>query len=267
MTQRCAVVGSTSRHRADGATAYSPAARATRATQTICARLWFRPGEDSPRRCRASSAAMSCTTTPNRAYARNIGTTSYRTADGRTNVNAPIVRSGDSEHTSAATATTTRTGTRASDAGGRAAPSACSGASRAALAAAGHRDDRDDPQRRRCPSRGSPAARAAPRGHPPPPRRDAPSRRRADSRPAEPDNSTISRCSGTGPRAGTRRPRGPGRRRGPRTRRMPAPMAARRARLPTVTPSRRVDPGCARETTSQYAATATGVMTAAIKPP
>ena len=64
----------------------------------------------------ASSAAMSCTTTPNRAYDRNIGTTSYSSAEGRTKVNAPIVRSGDSEQTSAATATTTRTGTRASDA-------------------------------------------------------------------------------------------------------------------------------------------------------
>ena len=60
----------------------------------------------------ASSAAISCTTTPNRAYDRNIGTTSYRSAEGRTKVNAPIVRSGDSEHTSAATATMTRTGTR-----------------------------------------------------------------------------------------------------------------------------------------------------------
>ena len=59
----------------------------------------------------ASSAAISCTTTPNRAYDRNIGTTLYSSAEGRTKVNAPIVRSGDSEHTSAATATMTRIGT------------------------------------------------------------------------------------------------------------------------------------------------------------
>jgi hypothetical protein len=62
---------------------------------------------------------MSCTTIPNRAYALNIGTMPYNSADGRTNVNVPIVRSGDSEHSSAADATTMRTGTYLSDGTGQ----------------------------------------------------------------------------------------------------------------------------------------------------
>ena len=117
ISQRCADVGSTSRQSADGDTVYSQAASATSTPQTMCARLVpIRRSRSTP--MPASSAAMSCTTTPNRAYARNMGTMVYRSAEGRTKVNVPIVRSGDSEHTSAATATMTRMGTRARDADG-----------------------------------------------------------------------------------------------------------------------------------------------------
>ena len=65
----------------------------------------------------ANSAAMSCTTTPNRAYDRNIGKTPYSSAAGPTVVTGPIVGAGDSEQTNAATATMTRTGTATSDGG------------------------------------------------------------------------------------------------------------------------------------------------------
>jgi hypothetical protein len=61
---------------------------------------------------------MSWTTTANREYERNIGTTEYKREEGRTKVNAPIVRSGDREHKRAATATLATTGTRVSDSGG-----------------------------------------------------------------------------------------------------------------------------------------------------
>ena len=71
-------------------------------------------------------------------------------------------------------------------------------------------------------------------------------RRAADARPAEPDSSTISRCSGTGRHEGTRRPRG-----SRRTARAayhayadPADGDERRE-LPTVMPSRRIDRVCA----------------------
>ncbi len=74
ITQRCAAVGSTSRDSAGGQTAYSAIAQsdqsAAHATRADACPGATKPAAPMP----ASSAAISCTTTPNRAYDRNIGT-------------------------------------------------------------------------------------------------------------------------------------------------------------------------------------------------
>ena len=205
----------------------------------------------------ASSAAMSCTTTPNRAYdaehRHDVVQKRRRPDEGEpARSSAPATASTRAR----SRATTTRTGTRAT---------------RRRLPIADRQTppaDGDERRARRFPSRGSPAVRAAPRGRPPHSRRDARWRRAADARPAEPDSSTTSRCSGTGRREETRRPRGSRRRRRRRTTRTPA----RRRRCSTRLADGDAQPAhrsrvVRRHVTSQYAATATGVMTAAIKPP
>ena len=100
----------------------------------------------------------------------------------------------------------------------------------------------DDP-----PARGSPAVRAAPRERRRPSRSAARWRPATDARPAGPDNSTISRCSGTDRHEGTRRPPG-SRATAPAAYDAYAiPQAAMSTRLPTVTTSRRIDPGSRRQ--------------------
>ena len=94
---------------AEGRTAYSAAASTSNAPPAMRARRMTERNCSTP--MAASNAAINWTITPKRAYQRNIGRTLYRSAAGRTNVNEPIVRSGESEQTSATSATTARTGT------------------------------------------------------------------------------------------------------------------------------------------------------------
>ena len=255
-THRCAVVGSTSRHSVQGATAYSAATRATRATQASCARLVpARRRKSTP--TPASRAAISWTTTPNRAYARNIGTTAYSSADGATHdltSNQALRRQRADERGDAQQrrARARERRTPIVDLRMCQTPSA----------------DGDAAERDGCPNRGSPAARASRRARQPHPHA---MHRRSEQRMRDRRNEIAPPLRAVSGRARLAEPRSRA-----IGRRQPVPRTTQYASPPAAIEAQTGDRDgqgacagrlCAGRMTSQYAATAAGVMTAAINPP